>query len=67
LCAGKLVAASRERLRRIILDLQRAKAEAVVLTCTELPLLIRPQDSPVKLFDTLAIHVEKAVALALND
>jgi aspartate racemase len=66
LCAGKLVPASRERIQRIILDLQRAKAEAVVLACTELPLLIRPEDTPVKLFDTLAIHVEKAVTLALE-
>jgi aspartate racemase len=66
LCAGQLLAPSRERLRKIILDLQRAKAEAVVLACTELPLLIRPEDSPVKLFDTLAIHVEKAVTFALE-
>jgi len=66
LCAGQLLAPSRERLRKIILDLQRAKAEAVVLACTELPLLIRPEDSAVKLFDTLAIHVEKAVTLALE-
>jgi aspartate racemase len=66
LCAGQLLAPSRERLRKIILDLQRAKAEAVVLACTELPLLIRPEDSPVKLFNTLAIHVEKAVTFALE-
>jgi aspartate racemase len=66
LCAGQLLAPSRERLRKIILDLQRAKAEAVVLACTELPLLIRPEDSAVKLFDTLAIHVKKAVTLALE-
>lgn len=37
-----------------------------VSAITELPLLIRPEDSPVKLFDTAAIHVEKAVILALE-
>ena len=66
LCAGKLLADSKAKLLAIILDLQRAGAQAVVLACTELPLLIRPEDTPVRLFDTLAIHVDKAVSLALE-
>jgi aspartate racemase len=66
LCAGKLISESRENLRTIILDLQRAGAEGVVLACTELPLLIHVEDTPVKLFDTLALHVNEAVALALE-
>jgi aspartate racemase len=66
LCAGKLIADSKAKLLAIILDLQRAGAQAVVLACTELPLLIRPEDTPVRLFDTMAIHVDKAVTLALE-
>jgi aspartate racemase len=66
LCAGKLIPESREKLRTIILDLQRAGAQAVVLACTELPLLIRVEDTPVRLFDTMAVHVNKAVTLALG-
>jgi aspartate racemase len=66
LCAGKLIPESREKLQTIILDLQRAGAEAVALACTELPLLIRVEDSPARLFDTMAIHVNKAVTLALE-
>ena len=66
LCAGKLLDDSKAKLLAIILDLQRAGAQAVVLACTELPLLIRPEDMPVRLFDTMAIHVEKAVTLALE-
>ena len=66
LCAGKLIADSKAKLLAIILDLQRAGAQAVVLACTELPLLIRPEDTPVRLFDTMAIHVNKAVTLALE-
>lgn len=66
LCAGKLLAESRETFRKLILNLQRAGAQAVVLACTELPLLIKATDSPIKLFDTMAIHVEAAVALALK-
>ena len=65
LCAGKLLADSKAKLIAIILDLQRAGAQAAVLACTELPLLIRPEDTPVRLFDTMAIHVDKAVTLAL--
>ena len=67
LCAGKLISESRENLRTIILDLQRAGAEGVVLACTELPLLIHVEDTPVKLFDTLALHVHEAVAFALEE
>ena len=66
LCAGKLIPESREKLRTIILDLQRAGAECVILACTELPLLIHVEDTSVKLFDTMALHVDKAVTLALE-
>jgi aspartate racemase len=66
LCAGKLIPESRENLRTIMLDLQRAGAEGVVLACTELPLLIHVEDTPVRLFDTMALHVNKAVTLALE-
>ena len=67
LCVGKLIPESREQLRTIILGLQRAGAEAVVLACTELPLLISSEDSPVKLFDTMTLHVRKAVNYALEE
>lgn len=67
LCLGKLIPESREKLRTIILELQRAGAEAVVLACTELPLLIRSEDSPVKLFDTMTLHIRKAVHYALEE
>ncbi len=42
-------------------------AEGVVLGCTELPILIRPQDTPALLFDTVAIHARAAVDRALED
>ncbi len=57
---------SKAKLLAIILDLQRAGAQALVLACTELPLLIRQEDTPLRLFDTMAIHVDKAVTLALE-
>jgi aspartate racemase len=63
---GKLIPESKEKIQTIILDLQEAGANAVVLACTELPLLINVDDTSVRLFDTMALHVNKAVALALS-
>jgi len=67
LCMGKMIPESKETMQKIILDLQQASAEAVILACTELPLLIHIEDTPVRLFDTMALHVNKAVTLALEE
>ena len=67
LCVGRLIPDSKEKVKRIILNLQHAGAQAVILACTELPLLIRVEDTPVRLFDTMALHVNKAVTLALEE
>ncbi|MGH7926668.1 MAG: aspartate/glutamate racemase family protein [Candidatus Binatia bacterium] len=67
LCLGKVKAESKQTISTTILDLQRAGAEGAVLACTELPLLIHAEDSAVRLFDTMALHVAKAVTLALED
>jgi len=66
LCVGKLIPESKEKMQTIILDLQEAGANAVVLACTELSLLVHVEDTPVRLFDTMALHVNKAVTLALS-
>jgi len=67
LCVGRLIPDSKEKVKRIILNLQHAGAQAVILACTELPLLIRVEDTPVRLFDTMALHVNKAVTSALEE
>jgi aspartate racemase len=67
LCRGTLIPESKEHMIRIILGLQRAGAEGVVLACTELPLLIRAEDTTVSLFNTTALHASKAVTWALTD
>lgn len=56
---------SRDRYRRVIGRLVDVGAEAVILGCTEIMLLVRPEDSPVPLFDTTTIHAETAVEAAL--
>jgi aspartate racemase len=65
LCLGTVSADSRNEYRRIIADLVAQGAQAVILGCTEISLLIGPTDSAVPLFDTTAIHARKAAEWAL--
>jgi aspartate racemase len=58
--------ASRQAYRKVIARLAERGAEAVILGCTEIMLLVRPEDSPVPLYDTMAIHAEAAVELAIS-
>lgn len=58
--------ASREQYRAVIAALVARGAEAIILGCTEIMLLIGAEDSPVPLFDTLALHVDAAVEAALT-
>nr|WP_281244115.1 aspartate/glutamate racemase family protein [Halanaerobium salsuginis] len=46
--------------------LKKAGAEGVILGCTEIPLLIKPADSDLPIFDTTALHAGKAVELILE-
>jgi aspartate racemase len=57
---------TRERFLRIIGDLGRRGARGVVLGCTEIPLLVRPEDSDLPLFDTLRIHCNAIVEYSLG-
>jgi aspartate racemase len=65
LVAGKVTPASRDAYRAIIGRLAEAGAQAVILGCTEIMLLVRPEDSPVPVFDTTALHAQAAVEIAL--
>jgi len=49
----------------IIEKLINQGAEGVILGCTEIPLLIKPGDIDIPLFNTTKIHAEKAIELAL--
>jgi len=67
LVAGKVLPSSRHAYRTIIERMVQAGAEAVILGCTEIMLLIGPEDSSVPLFDTTAIHAGAAIEVALAD
>ncbi len=66
LSLGQVLKTSKQNILRIITQLARAGASAVMLANTELPLLIRTEDTSVTLFDSMAIHAKKAVSWALE-
>ncbi len=67
LCAGKMYNKSRERFVQIINRLvDEDGVQAVILGCTEIPLLIKQRDVKVPVFDTMTIHAEAAVKYALS-
>jgi aspartate racemase len=67
LCLGKILPGSRAEYRRIVAGLVTQGAQAVILGCTEISLLIGQQDAAVPLFDTTGIHATKAADWALSD
>lgn len=56
LCRGAVKDSSRDSYKRIIAALRAAGAQGVILGCTEITMLIGPQDTDLPLFDTTAIH-----------
>jgi aspartate racemase len=66
LTVGRIEPQSRRQCAAIMRQLQDQGAEAIIVACTELPLLIQPDDSSLPLLDTTALHVEAALRLALQ-
>ncbi|NIY91062.1 aspartate/glutamate racemase family protein [Vibrio diazotrophicus] len=67
LCQGQILSESREQYINIIDNLRRQGAEAVILGCTEIALLVEQQHTQVALYDTTKIHAEAAVKQALSN
>jgi aspartate racemase len=66
LCVGKVLDASRARYREIMHGLVDRGAEAIILGCTEISMLVGADDAPVPVFDTTEIHAAAAVQWALE-
>jgi aspartate racemase len=64
LCQGHIRDNSREQYIEIVNDLYQAGAQAVILGCTEIGLLVGQQDVEVPLFDTTKIHAAAAISKA---
>ena len=67
LCKGKIVESSREYFLKVIDSLKAKGAQAVILGCTEIGLLVTDDKSALKVFDTTVIHAKAAVEAALKD
>ena len=67
LCLGKIEPASRKLYRAVMADLVTQGAQAIILGCTEISLLVGAADADVPLFDTTAIHARRAALTALGD
>ncbi|HET6285932.1 MAG TPA: aspartate/glutamate racemase family protein [Amycolatopsis sp.] len=63
---GVVTDGSRERYREVIARLVEAGAEGVIYGCTEIELLVGPEDSTVPTFPTTKLHAEAAVDYALG-
>jgi len=66
LCLGKVHQGSRDYYKKVIQGLIESGAEGIILGCTEIGLLIKPEDSDVPLFDTTYIHAREAVNMSLK-
>ncbi|WP_415896413.1 aspartate/glutamate racemase family protein [Neptuniibacter sp. QD72_48] len=65
LCLGQINPNSKSEYLRIIKVLAEQGAEAVILGCTEIGMLVKQSDTHIRLIDTTAIHAQAAVELAL--
>lgn len=67
LCLGKLLPASKKEYIRIIESLAKQGAEAVILGCTEIGMLVNQKNTDIELLDTTIIHAQQAVEYALRN
>jgi aspartate racemase len=64
---GVISEASRQVYQNVIQSLAARGAQAIILGCTEITLLVKPEHSALPLLDTTALHARAAVAFALGD
>ena len=67
LCQGRIDAGSRAQYVTVTERLRAAGADAVVFGCTEIGLLLRPDDVGLPAFDTTALHAAAAVSFSLAE
>lgn len=67
LVQNRFLEETRREYRRIIARLGERGADCVALACTEIPLLLAPEDAPIPAFSTTELHCQAAVARALAD
>jgi aspartate racemase len=66
LCRGRIDPTSRDAYVGVVDRLASAGADAVIFGCTEIGLLLRPDDVRLPVYDTTVLHAEAAVQFALS-
>jgi aspartate racemase len=66
LCRGEVRPQSRAVFLSIIEELRKREAQGIVLGCTEIPLLVRPEDCGLPMFNTTILHAERALEYAVQ-
>ena len=66
LCVGVVKESSRDFLSALVETMRRSGAEGVILGCTELGMILKDEDAAIPLLDTVKIHSEAAVRMALE-
>lgn len=66
LCLGEIREDSRKKFQAVVAGLAKRGARGVILGCTEIGLLLRPEDADLPLFDTTVLHAAAAANLALE-
>ena len=67
LCLGIISDDSRQKVIGVINKLSEKGAEAMILGCTEIGLLVRGEDTGAPLLDTAKIHAERAALFAMGE
>ena len=63
---GIVKSSSKEQFIRVVEYLHASGCEAVIMGCTEIPILISQKDTDIKLIDSVQLHVEKALDMAIG-
>jgi len=66
LCQGKILSTSKSEVVQMIKEMQHFGAEAILLGCTELGMLISAKDAIIPIFDTTQLHVQISVQMSLS-
>lgn len=66
-CRGIFTDEARTYFLKVISDLQSRGAEGIILGCTEIPLIIKQDDVSIKLYDTMALHVDAIARFIMQD
>lgn len=66
LCVGIIKKESKSLMLNAIETMIESGAKGILLGCTELGMIIKPNDAPALIIDTTVLHAQKAVALSLQ-